>query len=246
MKKLKLYSFCLFFMVAVAGCKDSDKPNAVSTETENENGDKQPQSMDFNVRAAEYKATVDSFLEDRGCSYNKKKKIILCEEYPEGRSSADLKKDINLIASRLSPEGLKQITGGSLSNNNLKTLDALRDLYKCLMDLANYSQWYDSFLSSEARADAIANYELSHAIIGKDVNNIQLNGMGLLAKNRSALRALREDALTLIVYMVDKKQYAKLWSQIKMVDALLADQDELRKIPQPLEIQRAFKNRDAQ
>jgi hypothetical protein len=230
--------------VAFTACNDSDKSDAASTKVGNENLDKQPQSSDFNAQLAEYKATVDTFLEDRGCSYNQKKKMILCEEYPVGRSSADLKKDRSLIASSLSPEGLNRNSGDSLSATNLTALDALRDLYKCLTDLAYYSQWYDSFLSSEARADAIAHYELSNAIIGNDVNNVKPNGMDLLSKNRSALKALREDALTLMVYILNKKTYAELWAQVKMIDALLQDQTEERELPESLEIRRVFKEKD--
>lgn len=236
---------CLVAVVFIS-CKENEEAQSPTNKTDQEQIAKQQLQTQFDKRVAEYEEKVETFLQERGCSYLSARQSIVCASYPIG--SFDLQKDRNYVYSNLTPFDITYGFKGSPLNIDLSARNRLGKKYDCLHEMVRYANWYLEFMNSEERSAAISNYsESKHQIrlrSSLNVNSLNNSMPDTVSRISSILENHRENALTLMRYTFDSKRFAELWSEVKIIDALLADQTEERVIIPALEIRHVFKKED--
>lgn len=237
--------FC-FVAVVFISCKEDEDTQRPSNEAEKEQIAKQELQTRFDERVAEYEEKVEKFLQERGCSYLSAQQSIICANYPIG--SFDLQKDRNYIIPNLSPFDITYGFDGSPLKIDLSARNRLNKKYDCLHELAQYANMYQRFMSSEERATATSNYnESKHQIRLRtrlNLSNFNTSNLDTVSRISSILEDHRENTLILMYYTFDSKKFAELWSEVKIIDTLLADQTEERAIVRSFEIRHVFKKEE--
>lgn len=246
MKKLKVATLILFLTTAIA-CKKDDNANLGNTKAAQEQKqleESKKLQLAFNADVAEYQSKVELFLSERGCAYVKSKKMIVCATYPTF-SNFNIEKDERYVYSSLSPSFLSEQYSLALGKIDMSAIGEIKQQYTCLNDMVTYSSRYYR-LQTEYRSAAAERYLATRRELGFDRELADLDGLISLSANKRQIEEFRHAALGFIFYLTDKEQYAKVWSEIQMMDLILKDQTEKREMPETLVLRHVFKEKDAQ
>lgn len=246
MKNLKVATLLLFLTTAIA-CKDNEKANpanAKEAQSQKMLEERKKLQIAFDTEVSEYQSKVEIFLSERGCAYIKLKKRIVCGTDPT-LSPFNIEKDKTYVYSSLSPNYLSEKFLYASGQISMFALGEIKQQFKCLVDMVEYSS-RNYHLRTEYRSAATERYQAARKELGFDRELNDLDELINLSTNKREIEEFRHAALALIFYLNDKEQYAKVWSEIQMMDLILKDQTEKRAMPETLVLRHVFQEKDAQ